>query len=47
MAYVERLVGDYLAERRDGESFQSFAKRKSDEELITIASGQLQPAAAA
>jgi sulfite reductase beta subunit-like hemoprotein len=46
-AYVERLVGAYLAERRDGESFQAFAKRKSDEELITIASGQLQPAAAA
>ena len=46
-AYVERLVGAYLAERHDGESFQSFAKRKSDEELITIASGRLEPVAAA
>jgi sulfite reductase beta subunit-like hemoprotein len=38
--YVERLVGAYLAERTAGESFQAFAKRKSDEELITIGVGQ-------
>lgn len=37
--YVERLVGAYLSQRDDGESFQSFAKRKSDEELVAIASG--------
>jgi ferredoxin-nitrite reductase len=37
---VERLVGAYLAERTDGESFQAFAKRKSDEELISIAGTQ-------
>jgi ferredoxin-nitrite reductase len=39
-AYVERLVAAYLSERRDSESFQSFAKRKSDEELISIGTGQ-------
>jgi sulfite reductase beta subunit-like hemoprotein len=44
--YVERLVAAYLAERSDGESFQEFAIRKSDEELITIASGEPVPAAA-
>lgn len=38
--YVERLVAAYLAERQDGESFQSFTLRKSDEELVAIASGQ-------
>jgi ferredoxin-nitrite reductase len=38
-AYVERLVGAYLAERQTDETFQSFAKRKSDEELIAIGSG--------
>jgi ferredoxin-nitrite reductase len=38
-AYVERLVGAYLAERAHGESFQSFAKRKTDEELIAIGTG--------
>jgi sulfite reductase beta subunit-like hemoprotein len=38
-ATVERLVAAYLAERTDGESFQSFAKRKSDEELVAIGSG--------
>lgn len=40
--YVERLVGAYLSERGDGESFQSFAKRKSDEELVAIAGGSLE-----
>ena len=40
--YVERLVGAYLAERQDGESFQTFAQRKSDEELVAVASGQPQ-----
>src|SRR5205807_9113443 len=30
-AYVERLVGAYLSDRVEGESFQSFAKRKTDE----------------
>jgi sulfite reductase beta subunit-like hemoprotein len=39
-AYVERLVAGYLAEREPGEGFQSFAKRKSDEELISIGTGQ-------
>jgi sulfite reductase beta subunit-like hemoprotein len=38
-ATVERLVAAYLGERTDGESFQSFAKRKSDEELVAIGSG--------
>jgi ferredoxin-nitrite reductase len=38
-SYVERLVGAYLDERQSGESFQSFAQRKTDEELIAIASG--------
>jgi hypothetical protein len=32
-------VGAYLAERQAGESFQSFAKRKSDDELIAIGTG--------
>ena len=36
-AYVERLVAAYLAEREVGESFQSFAKRKTDDELAAIA----------
>jgi len=44
-AYVERLVGGYLAERGADESFQAFAIRKSDEELIQLATGQ--PAVAA
>ena len=39
-AYVERLVAAYLAEREPGEGLQSFAKRKSDEELISIGTGQ-------
>ena len=39
-AYVERLVAAYLAERQAGETFQAFAKRKSDEELISIGTGQ-------
>jgi sulfite reductase beta subunit-like hemoprotein len=40
-AYVERLVGAYLAERLSAdESFQSFAQRKSDEELISIGTGE-------
>ena len=42
-AYVERLVAAYLSERHDGESFQSFARRKSDEELISIGTGQPVP----
>jgi sulfite reductase beta subunit-like hemoprotein len=43
-AYVERLVAAYLAEREEGESFQSFTKRKSDEELVAIASAEAVPA---
>jgi sulfite reductase beta subunit-like hemoprotein len=39
-AYVERLVGAYLAERHDGEAFRAFAQRKTDEELVGIATGQ-------
>jgi ferredoxin-nitrite reductase len=45
-AYVERLVGGYLEERRDGESFQAFATRLSDEELTGIARGESGPAPA-
>jgi sulfite reductase (ferredoxin) len=37
--YVERLVGAYLEQRQSGESFQSFAQRKTDEELVAIGSG--------
>ena len=44
--YVERLVAAYLDERLAGETFQSFAQRKSDEELIAIAGGQPVPQAA-
>jgi sulfite reductase beta subunit-like hemoprotein len=39
-AYVERLVAAYLGERTNGESFQAFAKRKTDAELIEIGTGQ-------
>lgn len=39
-AYVERLVAAYLAERVPDEDFQAFAQRKSDEELVAIATGQ-------
>jgi ferredoxin-nitrite reductase len=39
-AYVERLVAAYLSEREAGESFQSYAKRSSDEHLISIGTGQ-------
>ena len=45
-AYVERLVGAYLAERAVDESFQSFALRKSDEDLVTIATGNAPEVAA-
>ena len=38
-AYVERLVAAYLSERTDGESFQAYAKRKTDEELVAIGTG--------
>ncbi|GAC1322816.1 MAG: ferredoxin--nitrite reductase [Chloroflexota bacterium] len=44
--YVERLVGAYLAERSAGESFQAFAKRKSDDELIAIGTGSDAPVTA-
>ncbi|MBV9545402.1 MAG: nitrite/sulfite reductase, partial [Chloroflexi bacterium] len=37
---VERLVGAYLGERTDGETFQAFAKRKTDQELINIAGAE-------
>jgi sulfite reductase beta subunit-like hemoprotein len=37
--HVERLVAAYLAERTPDESFQAFAKRKTDEELVAIGSG--------
>ena len=33
---VERLVGAYLAERNDGETFQLYAMRKTDEEIGVI-----------
>ncbi|MCL5947261.1 MAG: nitrite/sulfite reductase, partial [Chloroflexi bacterium] len=38
--YVERLVRAYLAEHVLGEQFKEFADRKTDEELIAIASGR-------
>jgi len=44
-AYVERLVAAYLEQRQDAESFQAFARRKTDKELINIGTGQ--PLAAA
>lgn len=37
---VERLVGAYLRERREGDSFQDFCARHTDEELVAIATGQ-------
>jgi ferredoxin-nitrite reductase len=37
---VERLVAAYLEERANGESFQDFAIRKTDDELISIGTGQ-------
>jgi ferredoxin-nitrite reductase len=42
-AYVERLVAAYLSERQSGETFQSYAKRKSDAELIAIGTGAGEP----
>jgi ferredoxin-nitrite reductase len=42
-AYVERLVGAYLAERQPDETFQLFAQRMSDEALVAMATGQPQP----
>jgi ferredoxin-nitrite reductase len=39
-AYVERLVGAYLSERQSGETFQAYTHRKSDEELVAIASSE-------
>ena len=44
-AHVERLVEAYLAERQPDEGFQAYAQRKSDEELIQIATGEPQAAA--
>jgi ferredoxin-nitrite reductase len=38
--YVERLVAAYLSQRQDGESFQAFARRKTDQELISIGTGE-------
>ena len=38
--YVERLVDAYLAERGTGERFRDYTRRKSDEELISIASAR-------
>jgi ferredoxin-nitrite reductase len=45
--YVERLVGAYLNERQDGETFQAFARRKTDQELISIGTGEPVVAASA
>ena len=44
-SYVERLVAAYLKERRTDESFQLFAQRKSDAELIAIGTGSAAPIA--
>ncbi len=41
--YVERLVGGYLEQREADESFQRFAQRKTDEELLALASGSPLP----
>ena len=41
--YVERLVAAYLDERGEGEPFQAFAQRKSDDELQAIARGERVP----
>jgi ferredoxin-nitrite reductase len=41
---VERLVGAYLEQRGADESFQAFAQRLTDEELVEIAEGQAHPA---
>jgi ferredoxin-nitrite reductase len=38
-AALERVVGRYLAERRDGERFSAFARRQSPDELRTALSG--------
>lgn len=38
--HVERLVRAYLKEREPGERFKHFADRKTDEELIAIATGR-------
>lgn len=38
--HVERLVRAYLDEREPAEAFQQFAERKTDEELIAIATGR-------
>jgi ferredoxin-nitrite reductase len=43
--YVERLVGAYLGERRQGERFKAFADRHTDEELIAVAAGRAAAAA--
>jgi len=34
---VERLVAGWLKDREDGESFQAFARRTSDEDLVALA----------
>jgi ferredoxin-nitrite reductase len=36
---VERLVAGWLEHRENGESFQAFARRTADEDLIALASG--------
>jgi len=46
-AYVERLVAAYLDERDEGEPFQAFAQRKSDDELQAIARGERVPVSVA
>jgi ferredoxin-nitrite reductase len=38
--HVERLIRAYLAEHEPGERFKQYADRKSDEELIAIASAR-------
>jgi sulfite reductase beta subunit-like hemoprotein len=38
--HAERLVGAYMGERQPNERFRDFTRRKSDEELISIASGR-------
>jgi len=40
--YIERIVGLYLKERREGESFQAFCRSRSDEELLQVMQGTLE-----
>jgi sulfite reductase beta subunit-like hemoprotein len=36
---VERLVAGWLETREEGESFQAFARRTADEDIVALANG--------